>query len=231
VLKAEGFTASAAPNLDEAKAALARQTPDVVLLDLNLPDGSGMTLLDGIEGLRAPAVVLITGHASVSTVVEALRRGVTDYLTKPVDVDRLRTILGNIAHTRQLPEEIKSLQTERDQSGKFGLLVGRSANMRRTFELIGRIAPSSASVLISGESGTGKDVVARTLHSLSRRRHGPFVPVNCGAIRRRCSKASCSGTNAAASPAPIGATAATSNARIAARCSSTRSPRCRSNCR
>ena len=127
VLKAEGFTASAAPNLDEAKAALARQTPDVVLLDLNLPDGSGMTLLDGIEGLRAPAVVLITGHASVSTVVEALRRGVTDYLTKPVDVDRLRTILGNIAHTRQLPEEIKALQTERDQSGKFGLLVGRSA--------------------------------------------------------------------------------------------------------
>ena len=72
VLRAEGFTASAAPNLDEAKAALARQTPDVVLLDLNLPDGSGMTLLDGIEGLRAPAVVLITGHASVSTVVEAL---------------------------------------------------------------------------------------------------------------------------------------------------------------
>jgi two-component system, NtrC family, response regulator AtoC len=184
VLRAEGFTASAAPNLDEAKAALARQTPDVVLLDLNLPDGSGMTLLDGIEGLRAPAVVLITGHASVSTVVEALRRGVTDYLTKPVDVDRLRTILGNIAHTRQLPEEIKSLQTqtERDSSGRFGLLVGRSANMRRTFDLIARIAPSSASVLISGESGTGKDVVARTMHSLSRRRHGPFVPVNCGAI-------------------------------------------------
>ena len=182
VLKAEGFTASTAPNLDEAKAALARQNPDVVLLDLNLPDGSGMSLLDGIEGIRAPAVVLITGHASVSTVVEALRRGVTDYLTKPVDVDRLRQILGNIAHTRQLPDEIKSLQTERDQSGRFGLLVGRSANMRRTFELIARIAPSSASVLISGESGTGKDVVARTIHALSRRRHGPFVPVNCGAI-------------------------------------------------
>ena len=182
VLRAEGFTASAAPNLDAAKAALARQTPDVVLLDLNLPDGSGMTLLDGIEGLRAPAVVLITGHASVSTVVEALRRGVTDYLTKPVDIDRLRTILGNIAHTRQLPEEIKSLQTERDSSGRFGLLVGRSANMRRTFELIARVSPSSASILISGESGTGKDVVARTIHALSRRRHGPFVPVNCGAI-------------------------------------------------
>ena len=182
VLKAEGFTASTAPNLDEAKAALARQPPDVVLLDLNLPDGSGMTLLDGIEGLRAPAVILITGHASVSTVVEALRRGVTDYLTKPVDVDRLRTILGNIAHTRQLPDEIKTLQTDRDTSGRFGLLVGRSSNMRRTFELIARIAPSSASVLISGESGTGKDVVARTIHALSRRRHGPFVPVNCGAI-------------------------------------------------
>ena len=132
VLRAEGFTASAAPNLDAAKAALARQTPDVVLLDLNLPDGSGMTLLDGIEGLRAPAVVLITGHASVSTVVEALRRGVTDYLTKPVDVDRLRTILGNIAHTRQLPEEIKTLQTQTERdSGRFGLLVGRSVTLAR----------------------------------------------------------------------------------------------------
>jgi DNA-binding NtrC family response regulator len=175
VLKAEGLTASAAPNLDEAKAALARQTPDVVLLDLNLPDGSGMTLLDGIEGLRAPAVVLITGHASVSTVVEALRRGVTDYLTKPVDVDRLRTILGNIAHTRQLPEEIKSLQTERDQSGVRAAgrpLCEHAPDLRADRP----IAPSSASVLISGESGTGKDVVARTIHALSRRRHGPSSP-------------------------------------------------------
>ena len=182
LLRVEGFTTSTAPTLDKARAALQKQVPDVVLLDLNLPDGSGMSLLDVVDDLKAPAVVLITGHASVSTVVEALRRGVTDYLTKPVDVERLRQILGNIARTRQLPDEIRSLRTELGSVGKFGLLVGRSASMQRTFDLIARIAPSSASVLISGESGTGKDVVARTIHALSRRRHGPFVPVNCGAI-------------------------------------------------
>jgi two-component system response regulator AtoC len=182
LLRVEGFTTSTALTLDKARAALQQQVPDVVLLDLNLPDGSGMSLLDVVNDLKAPAVVLITGHASVSTVVEALRRGVTDYLTKPVDVERLRQILGNIARTRQLPDEIRSLRTELGSVGKFGLLVGRSASMQRTFDLIARIAPSSASVLISGESGTGKDVVARTIHALSRRRHGPFVPVNCGAI-------------------------------------------------
>jgi len=182
LVRAEGFTTSTAPTIDKARSELLRQVPDVVLLDLNLPDGSGMSLMDTVDGIRAPAFVLITGHASVDTAVEALRRGVTDYLTKPLDVSRLREILGNIAKTSQLPQEIQTLRTELGQSGRFGSLVVRSPAMQRTCELIARIAPSSASVLITGESGTGKDVVASAIHDLSRRRHGPFVPVNCGAI-------------------------------------------------
>jgi DNA-binding NtrC family response regulator len=181
LVRAEGFTVSTATTIDKARSELLRQVPDVVLLDLNLPDGSGLSLLDAVNG-RSPAFVLITGHASVDTAVEALRRGVTDYLTKPLDVTRLREILSNVARTSQLPQEIHKLESELDTSGRFGSLIVRSPSMRRVCELIGRIAPSSASVLITGESGTGKDVVARTIHELSRRRHGPFVAVNCGAI-------------------------------------------------
>ena len=181
LVRAEGFTVSTATTIDKARSELQRQVPDVVLLDLNLPDGSGLSLLDAVNG-RAPAFVLITGHASVDSAVEALRRGVTDYLTKPLDVARLREVLANVARTSQLPDEIQKLQSDLDESGRFGSLIVRSPPMRRVCELIGRIAPSSASVLITGESGTGKDVVARTIHELSRRRHGPFVAVNCGAI-------------------------------------------------
>lgn len=183
LVAAEGFEVSTAPTIDKARGEIARQVPDVVLLDLNLPDGSGMELLDGVvDGVRPPAFVLVTGHASIETAIEALRRGVTDYLTKPLDIARLRGILANIARTSQLPQELHTLKTELARSGRFGSLVVRSAAMQRTCELISRIAPSIASVLITGESGTGKDVVARTIHDLSRRRHGPFVPVNCGAI-------------------------------------------------
>jgi DNA-binding NtrC family response regulator len=182
LIRAEGFTASMAPSVEGACLELSRQKPDVVLVDLNLPDGNGMTILDSVQGIGAPAVILITGHASVDTAIEALRRGVTDYLTKPVDIKRLRQILGDISRTSGLPTEISDLRSEQATSGRFGKIVGRSAAIQQACELIARIAPSSASVLISGESGTGKDVVAETIHTLSRRRHGPYVPVNCGAI-------------------------------------------------
>ena len=182
LVRAENYSVSTAPTIDQARTELSRQRPDVVLVDLKLPDGNGMTLLDSLNGIAAPAVVLITGHASVDTAIEALRRGVTDYLTKPLDVRRLREILSDIAKTSKLPEEISELRVKQAQTGRFKSLVGNSAAMQQVCDLIGRIAPSSASVLISGESGTGKDVVARTIHELSRRRHAAFLAVNCGAI-------------------------------------------------
>jgi DNA-binding NtrC family response regulator len=182
LVRGEGYSVSTAPTIDKAKTELGRQRPDVVLVDLNLPDGSGMTLLDALGGIAAPAVVLITGHASVDTAIEALRRGVTDYLTKPLDIRRLRQILSDINQTSELPEEISELKQQQAQTGRFKGIVGQSAAIQQTCELIARIAPTSASVLVSGESGTGKDVVARTIHDLSRRRHSGLVAVNCGAI-------------------------------------------------
>src|SRR5262245_44765930 len=183
LVKLEGFTTSTAATMDQARVELAKQPPDVVLVDLNLPDGSGLRLLDSIEGSeRAPAFVLITGQASLDSAVEALRRGVSDYLTKPLDVERLRKILQDISQTKRLPDELREMRREHQTTGRFAGIVGRSDPIVRACELITRIAPSSASVLITGESGSGKDVVARAIHELSRRRHGPWVPVNCGAI-------------------------------------------------
>ena len=182
LVAAEGFTVSAVSTIERAHVELAEQTPDVVVLDLNLPDGSGMTLLDAVACLEGPAVVLITGHASVDTAIEALRRGVTDYLVKPIDVQRLRKILGDICKTTGLASEIRDLKAAQRTSGRFGAIVGISEAIQRACELIARVAPSGASVLISGESGTGKDVVAKIIHDLSRRRLGPYVPVNCSSI-------------------------------------------------
>jgi len=155
---------------------------DVVLVDLNLPDGSGMSLLEHARNAGTSAVVLITGQASVSSAVAALRTGVTDYLTKPIDFERLRLILEEVTRSAGLADEIRTLKDRLIESGRFGSLVGLSAPMQQLYGLIERVAPSSATVFLSGESGSGKELVAQTLHDPSRRRTAAFVAVNCGAI-------------------------------------------------
>lgn len=178
----EGFTVSEAETVHRARAEVRHKAPDLVLLDLHLPDGTGMAVLDDLERVPGAAVVFITGHASVETAIEALRRGVTDYLTKPLDFKRLRSVIGDVARTSGLAAELTAMQAQVEDLGRFDGLVGASKPMRRVYELISRVAPSGATVIVTGESGTGKEVVARTIHDLSRRRHGPFEAVNCGAI-------------------------------------------------
>jgi DNA-binding NtrC family response regulator len=178
----EGFSATAASSLRQAREQLVASPPDILLVDIQLPDGSGLDLLDGFEAGAEPEVVLITGNASVETAVDALRRGVTDYLTKPVDFARLKMALANLARTLQMKGEIGILRTELRKLGRFGPLIGSSAPMQKVYDLIGRVAKTDAGVLITGETGTGKEVVAQTIHSLSRRSKQPFVPVDCGAI-------------------------------------------------
>jgi two-component system response regulator AtoC len=177
----EGFTTRSADGIVAGRALMQEQTPDLLLTDLVLPDGSGLDLVEEAAAANAQAV-LITGHASVETAVEALRRGATDYLTKPVDLARLKTILANVARTRELQAEIGTLRGELRKLGRFGPLVGASAVMGTVYDLIARVAPTDATVCVVGESGTGKEVVAQAVHELSRRRKGPFVPVNCGAV-------------------------------------------------
>jgi two-component system, NtrC family, response regulator AtoC len=178
----EGFSTTTVHSLKDARHELAKNYPDVTLADLNLPDGSGIELLKDLEAGGGGQVILITGHASVDTAVEALRRGASDYLTKPVDFARVKAILANVARTRELREEIGSLRGELRELGRFGPLIGSSPAMQKVYDLISKVAPSDATVLINGETGTGKELVAQTIHALSRRRKEPFLPINCGAV-------------------------------------------------
>ena len=182
LVEREGFTTTVASTLKDARELLRTKSPDLVLIDLYLPDGKGIDLLADLDPSEPTEVVLITGNASVDTAVEALRMGASDYLTKPVDVARLRTVLAGVLRAHALHEEVDTLRTELRKLGRFGSLVGASPVMQRIYDLISRVAPTNATVLVTGESGTGKELVAETVHALSRRRKGPFVPINCGAI-------------------------------------------------
>jgi len=176
----QGFAVETAVTLAEARARIAERTPDLALVDLSLPDGDGLELLGDAAG--APEVVLLTGNATVDSAVEALRRGAADYLTKPIDVARLRSVLGNVARRLELREEIDALRGKLRGLGHFGELVGMSRAMQAVYDLIARVAATDATVLVQGESGTGKELVAATVHRLSRRRKQPFVAVNCAAV-------------------------------------------------
>jgi two-component system response regulator AtoC len=178
----EGFAASTAPTLRDARREMALQAPDLVLLDLHLPDGSGMDLLGEQDLIGNSEVVLMTGHATLETSIQGLRFGVADYLIKPVSARQLQGVLSRVSRPQVLRAEFEDLSTDLWRTGRFGRLVGRSEPMKRVYEQIGRVAGTSVTVLITGESGSGKEVAARTLHDLSRRRAQPFLAVNCGAI-------------------------------------------------
>jgi two-component system response regulator AtoC len=178
----EGLTTATATNLRDARQLIARQKPDVALIDLVLPDGEGMDLFKDIESPSTTEIVLMTGHASLETSIQALRLGASDYLIKPVNVKQLKAILSRVARPTDLKSEINNLRGELRRLGRFGHLLGSSPAMQKVYDQIARVAPTAATVLITGESGTGKELVAQTLHELSRRRKEVFLPVNCGAI-------------------------------------------------
>jgi two-component system response regulator AtoC len=180
--KAEGFTVSQADSLRAARIHLSRLQPDLLLTDLQLPDGKGMDLINDLETRESTEVVLITGHASVESAVEALRLGATDYMVKPVDVERLKAILRRVPRTGELRQEIGELRDELRKLGRFGHILGSSQPMQRLYDQLGRVSPTSAGVLLIGESGTGKELAAQTIHDLSRRKKAAFLPLNCGAV-------------------------------------------------
>ncbi len=178
----QGFTAAIARTMRDARRQLATTVPDVVFLDLVLPDGKGIELFGDKGALADSEVVLITGHASLETSIEALRLGAADYLIKPVNPGQVQGILERIMRPGELRAEITDLQHELDRSGRFGEMWGGSSAMKRVYEQVSRVAGTAVTVLVQGESGTGKELVAQTIHSLSRRRSRPFLAINCGAI-------------------------------------------------
>ncbi|MEM8711388.1 MAG: sigma-54 dependent transcriptional regulator, partial [Planctomycetota bacterium] len=157
--------------------------PDLVLLDLHMPEGDGLTVLPELIALDpAPAVVILTGHADVATAVKAMGLGASNVLEKPIDPPGLRKVLDRALETRHLREERDRLREEVAQL-RSGPIVGRSEGVARVLEHIGRVAATPRSTaLITGESGVGKELVARAIHDQSARAKGPFIPLNCAAI-------------------------------------------------
>ena len=178
----EVFSVATAGSLRDARRQMALQTPDVVLLDLMLPDGSGMQLVDEIKALGQAEVVLITGHASLESSVQALRMGAADYLVKPLNMKQLAGILSRVRKPSTLGADAAGMEAVLEDEGHFGQMWGRSAQMRRVYQQIVRVAGTGVTVFVTGESGSGKELVARTVHDLSRRRARQFLAVNCGAI-------------------------------------------------
>ena len=182
LIASEGFTVATAGSLRDARRQMALQEPDIVLLDLMLPDGSGMELFNDAKALPNTELVLITGHASLDTSIQALRLGAADYLVKPMSLKQLQGVLSRVTRPAALQAAAGDLHSQLDRDGHFGALWGRSPGMRRVYDQIVRVARTAVSVFVTGESGTGKEVVARAVHDLSRRRAKPFFAVNCGAI-------------------------------------------------
>jgi DNA-binding NtrC family response regulator len=182
LIAGERLTVAVAHTLRDARRQISLQQPDILLLDLRLPDGNGMDLLADPDLVANSEVVLCTGHASIETSVQALRLGAADYLIKPINLKQLQGVLSRIMKPAALRAEVEVLTARLDTSGHFGHLWGKSEPMQRIYEQISRVAGTSVTVFITGESGTGKEVVAQTVHDLSRRRKQPFLAVNCGAI-------------------------------------------------
>ena len=184
LLKSEGDV-TIAGDADSALREVTLATPDLVLLDLVMPGRSGLELLAELSerGIRAPVIVL-TATNTVNAAVEAMKRGASDFITKPFELDALRIKVRNLLEKRELEEEVERLRDEVDDRQQFGGMTGRSDVMRAIFRNVERIAKSEATVLVSGESGTGKELVARAIHDHSGRAGGAFVAVNCGAIPR-----------------------------------------------
>ncbi len=182
IIAEDGLTTVTAGDLREARIQLVRQTPDVIFTDLKLPDGSGVDLFEDLDPQSGVEVIVITGHATVESAVNALKMGATDYLVKPINMQRVKAILSRLPRPGDLKAEIGTLRGELRRMGRFGLMLGNSPAMQEVYDQIGRVAPTAASVMLVGESGTGKEVAAQTVHQLSLRRKHAFLAVNCGAI-------------------------------------------------
>lgn len=171
-----------ADTAQKALAAVAKSVPSCILLDLKLPDADGRELLDTWinGGLNAP-IIVITANGSMSVAVDAMRRGASDFVVKPTTKERLNVTVKNAVDTFQLKKVVETYEAEVDRSD-FSGIIGRSLVMQGVFKSIEAAAPSKASVFVTGETGTGKELVARAVHDLSPRRKAQFVAINCGAI-------------------------------------------------
>ena len=182
-LKRHDFHPKWCNSAEKALDVLKTQSVDVLLADLNLPNMSGIELCERIVANRPDIpVIVITAFGSMETAIAAIRAGAYDFVTKPIDTEFLALSLDRAVKHRGLQEKVKLLDKALKKSHRFDKLIGESPVMRKLMNRLERVADTETSVLITGETGTGKELVAQALHKRSRRRNGPFVAVNCAAL-------------------------------------------------
>ena len=178
-----GHEVTVCPDGDTAVAALDRNTYDCILVDLDMPGRNGIEVIARAKQLSPDTeAVILTGKSSLETAVAALRHGTFDYLTKPCKLVDLESLLIRVAEKRELTNKYRALKQRLERIEGPSNLIGASAGMRRVRQLIAKVAPTESTVLILGDTGTGKELVARALHDQSLRAEMPFVPINCGAL-------------------------------------------------
>jgi DNA-binding NtrC family response regulator len=183
LISAWGYRTETARDGVEGMDKVTHWTPSIVVTDLKMPRMGGMDMLQRLaEQSQTVAVIVMTAQGTIDSAVQAMRMGAYDYIQKPIDTNRLRIILQNASSLLGTRTELEVTRRKLRDAGSLGQLVGSSKKMQEIFHLIEMVAPSTASVLITGASGTGKELVARTVHELSPRRNTPFVPINCAAI-------------------------------------------------
>src|SRR6188474_3524582 len=178
-----GFTTDSAGDGEEALQRITVFRPSIIISDLVMPRRDGLELLRALKDDGGDyTVVILTAQGTVETAVEAMKEGAYDYLTKPIEPQRLKIVLDKIVERQDTLREVKVLRKQLREHGTFGKMIGSSPQMRKVYQVIEQAGPTGASVLIGGESGTGKELVALTIHQLSPRAAMPYVPINCAAI-------------------------------------------------
>jgi DNA-binding NtrC family response regulator len=182
-LSEEGYTAHTAPDAEAGLKVLRREKVDLVVTDLKLPGMNGLEFLQAVKRANAATpVIVMTAYGTVETAVEAMKAGASDYVLKPFAIEELKLIIHKELDVRRLREENRSLREALGQRYEFRNIIARSARMQEVLATVERVAPTNSTVFLGGESGVGKDLIARAIHEHSRRAAGPFIKINCTAI-------------------------------------------------
>ena len=179
ILEYEKYAVDDAANGNEALLLIQSADYDVILCDIKMPGMDGMEVLEKVMQMTDTPVVMISGHGTIDTAVEAIKKGAYDFISKPLDLNRLLVTIRNALDRARLVTETRVLKKK---IGRNFQIVGQSPSLIQVLEMVDKVAPTHARVLITGENGTGKELVARALHEGSPRAHGPFIEVNCAAI-------------------------------------------------
>ncbi|MFN8061806.1 MAG: sigma-54 dependent transcriptional regulator [Vicinamibacterales bacterium] len=183
LVRSWGFVTEGAADGEEALQKVTTFRPAIIVTDLVMPRLDGLGVLRALrDQLTDLSIVILTAQGTVESAVEAIKEGAYDYISKPVDTNRLKILLDKVVERHETLREVKILRRQLRDQGSFGRIVGNSPGIRRVYRTIEQAAPTAASVLIWGESGTGKELVAQTIHRLSPRLQFPYVPINCAAI-------------------------------------------------